>query len=270
MPHTLVLSNKDTTTKAWLQAVKALDKNSKHAYNLVYSVIKPEQLTGPDKEVVRIFNEYALKSGLHTTDTVANTIFPVDTFRSKGSTEFYDFYLQSIFPKVRKQWGTYFERMICRRNDDGSMMQKDGTRLNPLHLLIKKIERRIQAIGKTKTHYELALDDPIFDLATYDAHHDGAYQIGGPCLSHLSFKIDSSGALNLTAFYRSHWYIARALGNLIGLARLQSFVAHQSKANIGVLTIVASEAQLDLSANGRRTADARKMIADCEAIYGAS
>lgn len=266
----LALKDQSTTVLAWFQAVQALDKCSKQAYNFIYSVTDPGTLTDNDKNVIKVFNKYALANELHSTDTVANTIFPLDTYLSKGGDDFYEFYLAEVFPRVRKQWGTYFYRMICRKNDDGSTMTKDGTALNPLVLLIEKVARRISGTGKTKTHYELALDDPALELSTYDAHHDSKYQIGGPCLSHLSFKIEGEGVLALTAFYRSHWYIGRALGNLVGLARLQRFVADQSGAKVGSLTIVASEAILDLSATGRSAATTRAMLAECAAIYGAS
>ena len=264
----LPLNDQPTTVAAWKCAVEALSINGNHAYNLVYSVTQPESLTSGDKKAIRLFDSFALEHHLNTTDTVANTIFPLDTFTSQGADDFYDFYLDRVFPKVRKQWGTYFERLIRRRNDDGTIMMKEGKPFNPLALLVDKLGRRAANLGRTTTHYELTLDDPGFDLATYDPHHDGAYQVGGPCLSHISFKVDSAGQIRLTAFYRSHWYIARALGNLIGLARLQSFVAQQVHSVAGPLTIFASEAVLDLSGKGRSAADVRAMLKACETRLG--
>jgi hypothetical protein len=267
MPNLLALDDRPTTVTAWLQAVKALSMNGTHAYNLVYSITQPSALSPKDSKIIRVFNAFALENNLHTTDTVANTIFPLDTFSSQGADNFYDYYIDRIFPKVRKQWGTYFERLIRRRNDDDTIMMKDGEPLNPLALLVSKVARRVAGLGRTTTHYEIALDDPVLDLATYDARHDSAYQVGGPCLSHVSFKVDSAGVLRLTAFYRSHWYVARALGNLIGLARLQTFVARQAGVAVGPLTIVASEAVLDLSADGRPAAKAREMLKACETVW---
>jgi hypothetical protein len=270
MSNFIALEDQPTTVHAWLQAAKALAGTGNRAYNLLYSVSEPSKLTAGGREAIKIFNSFALSHGLHSTETVANTIFPLDTYLSKGPDAFSDYYLDAIFPKVRKQWGTYFERMVRRHNDDGSPMTKDGEPLNPLVRLVEKVRRRVDGSGRTTTHYELSLDEPQLDLATYDPHHDGEYQVGGPCLSHVSFKIDAQGALRLTAFYRSHWYIARALGNLIGLARLQSYVAAQSGAGTGPLTIIASEAVLDLSGNGRSAAQTRAMLDDCEqAIAGA-
>ncbi|QNN64628.1 hypothetical protein H9L12_10085 [Sphingomonas rhizophila] len=264
MRNSLALDDQPTVARSWLQAVTALENNGNRAYNLVYSVTEPFSLQPADKTVIREFNSFALAHGLHSTETVANTIFPLDTYLSQGPAAFSDYYLDAIYPKVKKQWGTYFERMVRRHNDDGSAMQKDGGLLNPLVRLVEKVKRRVEGNGKTTTHYELSLDEPSLDLATYDPHHDGAYQIGGPCLSHVSFKIDGSGELRLTAFYRSHWYIARALGNLIGLARLQAYVAKESGAPSGPMTIVASEAVLDLSGTGRSAAQTRAMLQTCK------
>lgn len=112
MQNFLVLDDQSTTADAWLQAVQVLSENGNHAYNLVYSVTAPSTLTPAAKNVIKTFNTFALENGLHTTDTVANTIFPLDTYLSQEPDAFYNYYLDNIFPKVRKQWGTYFERMI--------------------------------------------------------------------------------------------------------------------------------------------------------------
>lgn len=264
MNNYISLDDQPTAVHAWLYAVKALSEVGNRAYNLIYSVSAPASVTTGGRAVIKTFDKFALSHGLHATDTVANTIFPLDTYRSKGPDAFCDYYLDAIFPKVRKQWGTYFERMIRRHNDDGSLMLKDQAPLNPLMRLVDKLQRRVEGSGRTTTHYELSLNDPHFELPTYDPHHDGEYQVGGPCLSHISFKIDGEGALRLTALYRSHWYIARALGNLVGLARLQSYVAGQAGVPAGPLTIIASEAVLDLSGKGRSASQTRAMIAACE------
>ena len=266
MQNHLVLTDSASVVSAWLQATKALGDAKKPVYNLIYSITDPANKLPSDDDVVTIFNKFAADSGFHSTETVANTIFPLDTFRAKfpqGSDEFYEYYLETVLPRVRKKWGTYFERMISRPNDDRSPMMKGNRRLNPLDILVEKLKRRVENPPKTTTHYEIPLGDVALDIATYDALLDGNYQIGGPCLSHVSFKIERDNTLRLSAFYRSHWYIERALGNLIGLARLQWFVADGAGAKVGPLTIVAAEAVLDLTGKNRTTAGTRAMLADC-------
>lgn len=266
MANHLVLEDATSVVAAWIQATKALDAAKKPVYNLVYTINQPATMLASDDAVIKILNEFATKNGFHTTDTVANTIFPLDTFRAKfsqGADEFYDYYLDTVLPRVRKKWGTYFERMISRQNDDKTPMIKGNRRLNPLEILTEKLKRRVDDPPKTTTHYEIPLGDVALDIATYDPLLDGNYQIGGPCLSHVSFKIERDNTLRLSAFYRSHWYIERALGNLIGLARLQWFVAQGAGAKVGPLTIVAAEAVLDLTRKNRTAADTRAMLTSC-------
>ena len=79
---------------------------------------------------------------------------------------------------------------------------------------------------------------------------DGARRMGGPCLSHLSFKL-LDGAVHLTAFYRSHDYRYKVPGNLLGLARLQDCVAREVGGSAGSLVVHSSYAYLnDLLATG--------------------
>ncbi len=45
--------------------------------------------------------------------------------------------------------------------------------------------------------------------------------------------------------YRNHTYITRCLGNLVGLGRLQAFVAKEARVKMGSLTVVSTHAELD-------------------------
>jgi hypothetical protein len=105
-------------------------------------------------------------------------------------------------------------------------MKADQTELNPLADLIQKLSRQVATSGPKHAAYELGILD--VDIPIYDPCSDGRRTMGGPCLSHLSFKLKDDARLVLTAFYRSHHYIRRALGNLFGLAWLQHFVATRS------------------------------------------
>ena len=60
--------------------------------------------------------------------------------------------------------------------------------------------------------------------------------MGGPCLSHLSFKT-FQGAVHLTAVYRSHDYAFKVPGNLLGLSRLLSCVARETGQDVGSMVI---------------------------------
>lgn len=189
MANHLVLEDTISVVGAWLASTKALSVASKPVYNLVYSVTSPTELSSGDKNVLKIFDKFAIEHGFHPSDTVANTIFPLDTYNAKmksGASEFYDYYLGTVLPKVKKKWGTYFERMIIRYNADRSVMMKGNRRLNPLEIVIDKLKRRVDNPPKTTTHYEVSIDDVSLEIATYNPLFDGNYQVGGPCLSHVS------------------------------------------------------------------------------------
>jgi len=123
----------------------------------------------------------------------------------------------------------------------------DGMEYNPLHEMIEKMKPK--DAGRYKAAYELAVYDPLLD---------GRVFRGGQCLSFLSFKIHPEQGLLLSAIYRNHTYITRLLGNLIGLGRMQAFVAQQVGIKLGSLTLISTHAELDTAEWGIK--DARDLV----------
>ena len=85
------------------------------------------------------------------------------------------------------------------------------------------------------------------------------------CLSFLSFKLTDDRRLILTAVYRNHYYIQRLLGNLIGLGNLMSFVAKETGATVGPLTVVSTHAEIDSAAT---RAEIESLIERCASACG--
>lgn len=246
MPNLAALPDSQSISAAWIGAVRHLRANHRNCYNLIYSIDEPGRATVADLELYARYDALASASGIGSTTTVANTIFPLDAYRKWKSPEFYQRYEKEVLPQVKTAWGTYFDRMTRRRGPNGVLlMDRHGNVLNPLASVVGKLSERIREGRGTKTHYEMAVADEGFELTTYLPERDHILQRGGPCLSHVSFKLDDNAALRMTAFYRSHFYLQRALGNLLGLARLQAFVAVESGASIGPLTCIASHAVLE-------------------------
>ncbi|TIL83160.1 MAG: hypothetical protein E5Y89_01950 [Mesorhizobium sp.] len=163
-----------------------------------------------------------------------------------------------------RQWGCYAMR-ILRQKD------RDGTIYNPLESLLKKIEQH----GQFKAAFELGLGQPLDDFETVGddvAIYNGATDrrpIRGhlPCLMHVSIKLDH-GKVRLNATYRSHYYIQRLLGNLMGLARLQYFLAHEAGLEVGPLTINSTYAKLDTGEGGAWSlGDIDKLLASSRQAY---
>ncbi len=262
-----------TCVDAWLRACDhLLTKIDDHwrDYNLILEIGNPLQMTPSDHAVVRVLDRFLVEHGGLPFNTVVNTIFPAQLYLRHGADGVYDRYMSEVYPQVKKHpdcsWGTYAQRIICRTDTA-------GTTIHPLHDLVDKLKTQLTLSGANRAVYELGTIDLFLDIPIYDPALDRMRPIGGPCLSHLSFKLGPDHQLHLTAFYRSHYYVQRALGNLFGLAHLQHFVAQEAGLEIGTLTCISSVAQLDLAGTGTtkwgKTA-VRALIAECHAARHAA
>ena len=240
----------------WLAASRyLLDQPSYMGRNMLLEIANPIDLTEEDLDILRAISAALTRNtyGL-TIETVAGTIFPQGLYTRHGREQLYSAYQQVIErAKKRGTWGTYFDRMTNR-------VSPEGDHVNPLDDLIEKLKRSAKPGQRVyQSVYELCASDPAVDLAqaemggelsTYEPIHDRRYLRGGPCLSHLSFKISERSNLDLTAMYRSHDYCARALGNLLGLSRLLRFVANESGLAAGTLSCLSTHAELEFSSWG--------------------
>lgn len=240
----------------WLAAARHLQAHDGIGRNLVLEISKPGVTRRSDLAIVRRVDAQIVAQGKGLSiETVAGTIFPQGLYNRRKRPDFYQEYLRLIArAKKPGTWGQYFERMTHRTASDGRVV-------NPLEDVIGKLHRAVTSGNSIyQSTYELSPSDPAQDinpgedigaeLATYDPTRDRNRPYGGPCLSHLSFKITDRHILDLTAIYRSHHYCERALGNLLGLARLQKYVADQAGLDQGTLTCVSTHAELDLKSWG--------------------
>lgn len=231
----------ETREDAWLQAMRHLyDLDDHIEYNLILEIKKP---TGSDEKskIIRDSLDGLLKcssDNLYPIHTVADTIFPSAEYKKhklKGITEIYP---NEIFPQIQSApgntHGTYAQRIV--RGFDSK-----GKPTRPLDNLLKRLKSQLEH-QKVRCAFELSLDDteviPIY-------RNDNLIR-GFPCLSHLSFKLSKDrDSLHLTALYRSHDYVQKALGNLLGLARLQKCVAKELNIQVGTLVCHSTYARLD-------------------------
>ena len=228
----------DTLAQAWLGASRHLVGSAGWTdTTVVLHIARPTLIRPEDQSVADILNEFLVTHGKYSHHTVAETIFPGYEYITHGVDGVYRIYPDDVFPRLKnhedmRHWGTYAHRLLRRRDGDGSDY-------NPLEYCVRKMKDK----ARKRAAYELGLGFG-FDLATYDDDDDRGDRMGGPCLSHLSFKvIDNS--VHLAAMYRSHYYVHRAYGNLLGLARLQSFVADQIELSPGPLVCHSTMAVLE-------------------------
>jgi len=230
----------DTCSTGWIYAVQHLLASGGDCFNLIIEIEKP---TLEHAEVRRLLETFLEQSERKPVDEVANTIFPKSLyFPSLGRKHLYSSY-EMAWPLIRlfnNRWGTYFYRMIH--------WEKDESPLNQLEDTIGKLRRTSSGKPKYRSIYEVSI---------YCPNNDSHISRGGPCLSHLSFKLVDD-KLHLTVVYRNHFYIERAYGNFIGLGRLMEFVAKESGISVGRLTCISTHAELDA---GKQAAT--KLLKEC-------
>lgn len=233
----------DTRLEAWMVAADHLLDHGP-MLNLILTIESPA--VGGSNAAV---NDFLASKGKFSMHTVAETIFPGSEYRRRGLQGVLDFYPEKVYPAIEKHpaisWGTYAYRLVRRRD-------ASGNHINPLKQLIEKMKSEIEMRGPKKSCYEIGVAEGEHDMPLYSPAQDRKRRMGGPCLSHLSFKLFQK-AVHLTALYRSHDYSYKVQGNLLGLAGLQCCVAREVGRSIGSLTVHSSYAYLDGSKAAMRS-----------------
>lgn len=236
----LPIAPKSTNAQAWLAAANAVRGNGGEAHNVVIDVADPIGETENDTQIIQLVDTHLRSHNVNGLNGVANTIFPQATLDRHGPEAFYGVYRNRLLPRMKKitrDWGRYFDRLTEWKSTQGNAVKV----INPLDDLVQFMRRQIKSDRTYRNVYEMTIYDPTRDAGKVSNRQ---------CLSFLSFKLDEENRLMLTAIYRNHAYIARGLGNFIGLGRLQRFVAEQSGATVGPLTCVSTHALIDHGRSG--------------------
>jgi hypothetical protein len=250
----------DTCPRVWLDAAQFLSgQPTRSAYNLVLAARTPELLTPSDFALHDCIDGFLREHGRPSVASVASTIFPANFYMQRGAEGIYEDYLR-VCPQLPRQWRTYAGRMLLKsgRNDQ-------TLKINPLRILVEKMKKQV-AGGRMRAVYEMNMleDRELLELPIYDARSDARSTRGQPCLSHLSFKlVPEEKHVMLTVLYRNHYYIDKALGNLLGLAQLLSFVAAEAKIGVGPLICHSTLAELDTGSWG--VGGITKLMKQCRA-----
>lgn len=210
--------NTNNCLTAWRDACNHILQNG-DGYNLLVQIDTP--LAFSNAQLGEITSSGVITSS--QLSDVINTIFPVKLHtRSAGLTndQFYDKHEQiyvrgkSMHQKNRSRWGNYFLR-FTRFGDN---------RLNQLQPIIDGINNRPNA---QKACY-------IMHVSSID-YDNNTRIIGNPCLQYVQFG-QYDNAVHLSAVYRNHDFLTKALGNYIGLANLLRFVCDETGSNMGTIT----------------------------------
>ncbi len=249
----------ESRATAWLAAVQHLSCCAGwEDYNVILEILDPMRRDANDRQIEERVDAFLRAAEHSPLSTVAETIFPGGEYRRHGPEGVYETYPNEIYPRIKRlrelRWGTYAHRLMRREGPTGT--------INPLKYCVEKINRQLVGKSVKTACYELSLSDVGIDLPLYDPVTDRKHHIGGPCLSHVSLKIAREKKLLLTALFRSHYYVQKALGNIIGLARLQAFVCEQTKLAPGPLVCVSTYATLERESGAWTKKDVTGLIAE--------
>ncbi len=241
------MSAAPTQVRAWLEAAERLLHEGELG-GLMLHIENPMALSSEEEAVIDLVDKYLKEHGQQGIATVANTIFPASLDRGDGIEGLRARYLAVYAKRMCRQggWGRYFERMVHWETRDRGHVDQIAENIRMLRQL------RADGAWNYKQCYEIALFDPARDLIK---------PRGRQCLSFIELKPALDGQLHMMAVYRNHHYVARTLGNLIGLGRLQQFIAQEAGFTLGTLTIQSTHAELDLA--GGRKREVQTLIAAC-------
>lgn len=262
----MLAETKMTRAEAWLSAAEAMRQAHARLYNVVVEVQRPDLATPASRAIEREVDAFLRKHEAQPIHTVAETIFPAVEYR-QGGMEAVHRYPEAVYPFIRhvpqNRWGTYALRLTERKCSDGTTMA-------PLELAINKLRKQLSTASPKRAAYELDLGLEPLELKLYSAEDDHNNNRGGQCLSHVSLKLGPNRELYMTALYRYQFYVQKALGNLLGLARLQAAIAREVGISVGPLVCHATMAiledrQLDSSAPWHRR-EVVALLKKCKAI----
>jgi hypothetical protein len=233
----------ETRLGAWLDATEYLFQRGS-SLNVILSISSPGSDGIVANQAMTLMDKFLAEEDVLPIHSVAELIFPAWEYTRRGLRGVYETYPNEEYPVLKKgapqRWGSYAHRLLRRRTGTGDIV-------NPLAILIEKMksELRKKQGGAFRSCYELGIAEGEYDLPLYNTVDDQRRRRGGPCLSHLSFKLMERN-VHLTAVYRSHDYRYKVPGNLLGLARLQACIAKEVGAKIGSLVVHSTYAYLEL------------------------
>jgi hypothetical protein len=252
----------ESVLDAWLNATDAiLTSSSLTMFNLVVGIHNPIALSDAEQLACNNVDKFLREHASLPLITVANTIFPGGFYRDGGADAVYEEY-PDAYAATKTNWGTYAGRLFTKvpmRSETTSRIER----------VVRKLRQNAEG-SHMKASYEVDVFETINteEISTYCAETDAGLGIGQPCLVHLSFKLHTEGTVSLTAIYRSQYYVAKALGNFVGLAQLLAFVAAEADLKPSFLVCHATMAEIDLSNKRSRWKpdDVRDLVASCRAI----
>ncbi|MEO3941670.1 hypothetical protein V3C41_11385 [Paenarthrobacter nicotinovorans] len=247
----------ESISEAWLKSLEFTNaqQNGK-AVHLLTSVADPSRPEDPQirSAVDRILTPTTKRASVQSVDTIANTIFPISLYpdpgiswSSESSTD--SSLVESAAEKLYSNYATIFSNLqkAHRENTKGTyfsrMISWPGKTMNGYNQLEKRLQHlrgkkadRVTAFNAS----DMALTEPGGDSSEINIYAVSDHRVRSfPCLVHIDIGV-FAGKVNLLGVYRHQMLIQKGYGNLIGLARLQKFIAQQSGYGLGELAVQAT------------------------------
>ncbi len=212
---------------AWKDAVTHILANG-NGYNLMVKIIHPLNFDQNQLDEIVVPNHLSQAA----IQDVINTLFPYKFFNRNNHLpieQFYDLHEtlyykgKRIHSKNRTRWGNYFLRFT----------RFGANRENQLQNIITQINNRPNKQSACYTMHTSSVDCD-----------SNTRIIGSPCLQYVQFA-QVEDRINLTAIYRNHDFLKKALGNYIGLSRLLEFVCLKTGSQCGSVTCHSIHFYLD-------------------------
>ncbi|MCI0723921.1 MAG: hypothetical protein L0338_33930 [Acidobacteria bacterium] len=226
--------NAETVADAWTQIMDhLLEQPNGKSFHLVTTIADPITEV---RAVTKVVDALAGQADTMSTMENANAIWPYVLARPGekiGATmeRIKKFGVPVIKAANNNRKDSYVERVVAWRSRD------DGERVPQLENMISRMRSESGNAAPKTSAYEIAIFSPGLD----------AGYMGFPCLSHLSFKLDSERQrIYLTALYRNHHFVTHGYGNFLGLGRLMKFVADQVGYSVGEFVSVSTHADAEL------------------------
>lgn len=285
---TLFIPPQPTLAEAWVETLRAVHSAGGTATNVLTTVSTPalEQHAAFRAAYDRhIYPHRRKKTEIYTAETVANTIFPESLYRrlegkwEVGDGDRFEVAENSLYTRYLKNYpvlrrlvganhrGTYFGRLVCWDSGKGEPINQLKVRIAAL----REAQRRQRPI-RTWNAFDFSLGDEGLVTAEESppgmqmyqpGDHGTLSQRGFPCMVHVDLSL-VRGRINLTGIYRHQYVITKGYGNLLGLARLQGFIAQQSGFEVGELSVLGTYSDDERNGAWNKTL-ATRILADTSA-----
>jgi hypothetical protein len=251
----------DNISRAWLEALSRLAQEPDgKAIHLAVCVRDPQ---GPEDKAIRgaldsfIAKARERRPRLWPVNTVANTIFPAAFYQPDGEdprARLYELHgkAQRIQDRMGRDSENYFNRLVA-------YPVADSEPFNQLEYIVDRLinqrkPRKGGRGGALSSAYEAGLTAPNGADLRVQAPGQDRNTMGFPCLSHISFTLEHD-RLNLAALYRNQYFVARAYGNYLGLARIGAFVAREVGVELGEIVCLATHADAEFGEFSKRAVE---------------